>query len=122
MKNFTLIMTLLCTSIVYGGIHDTLPKSRYYRTIGDMKLNETCWVTPWSMVIDVDGYGWLRQDVTVYKDHQGATCMKINKRKDGFHVDLTYCDHKWSKYRHTDFAEPQYVKVRYIIDITPDDY
>lgn len=79
--------------------HATLPKNLEALTLKDLPVGETTYDTPWTVSIDGARRLWLNPDSTLDNDcrdrPRGTCCMKIEHRKDGFHVWVPSYDHSW---------------------------
>lgn len=65
---------------------DTMPSSRYEKTIDSMKVGESGYTTPWAMWVDLDSHMWLHPKYPVEPSIEGTVDMRVERRDDGFHV------------------------------------
>lgn len=64
----------------------TLPDNMIERTLRDLVIGESAYVVPWMMWVDTDRKCWLLLSAHPNREPHGTACMRVEVRKDGWHV------------------------------------
>ncbi len=70
------------------------------RTIEDMEVGETAYITPWSLYFDSDKTPYLNLRSVIRESSSETHKLKIKKTGDGlsdYQIDIRHIDHKWTK-------------------------
>lgn len=65
-----------------------LPEQFEYMTINKMVVGDSGYTVPWAMWVDKSRNCWLHPDYTLSAKPGGTVEMRVEKRKNGFHVWL----------------------------------
>lgn len=72
-----------------------LPESYDEPTLDTMSTGERVYTTPWGMWVDRERKCWLHPKYIAEKSLMGTVCMRVEKRRDGYHV-WPPRDEKWT--------------------------
>lgn len=68
--------------------HAVLPESYVEPTLDAMNIGDAVYTVPWAMWVDLDRRCWLNPKYTAHQTPGGTVCMRVERRKDGYHVWL----------------------------------
>ncbi|KXO93031.1 Uncharacterised protein (plasmid) [Tsukamurella tyrosinosolvens] len=69
-----------------------MDRARVDRHIRDLEVGEGAYTVPWSMTVDDERHCWIDPGFTAHAEPQGTVCMRVERRDDGVHVDLSRVD------------------------------
>ena len=71
-------------------VTNRMPNALRQRTVRDLGIGETGWLTPWQVEVNRDGTPFLPQDAPIKKRSGGTACVSVLRSLDGLVVDLRH--------------------------------
>jgi len=81
--------------------------SKYFdNQIKNLETNESGYSVPWAMWIDYNNNCWLNENYTVHHIAGNNTNIKIKKLENGYLVNISKSDHKWTPQKYPTYISP----------------
>jgi len=74
-----------------------LPKQLEQKTLKDVPVGVTVYVTPWAMVAELSGNLWIDDKVPFGVKQGGTMSMEVTRVENGYVCNVHSCDYKWTK-------------------------